>query len=181
MWRHWSCLCYCQNRPAGDPHGPYGQGRRQWGASDAQPPLEICAPHFPFGPLVAAYIQYSILKMWPPFWFLAPPTGFWPPLLLNPGDGPAYRQFIARGHHVGDTWFRFSMLLASVVQPSAFLWCIRVKWRTNKFSKLKFLWRTYSHYLKNNELKTCCYFAFEVTLYYGLRAGPGQKISCRLA
>jgi len=26
-------------------------------------------------------------KMWPPFWFLAPP-GFWPPLLLNPGDGP---------------------------------------------------------------------------------------------
>ena len=26
--------------------------------------------------------------MWPPFWFLAPPSGFWPPLLLNPGDGP---------------------------------------------------------------------------------------------
>jgi len=40
------------------------------------------APHFALGPLVAAYIQYSILKMCPPpFWFLAP-------LLLNPGDGP---------------------------------------------------------------------------------------------
>jgi len=22
-----------------------------------------------------------------PFWFLAPPSGFWPPLLLNPGEG----------------------------------------------------------------------------------------------
>ena len=21
MWRSWSCLCYCQNRPAGDPRG----------------------------------------------------------------------------------------------------------------------------------------------------------------
>jgi len=39
------------------------------------PPFEICAPHFMFGPLVAAYIQYCILKMWPP-------------LLLTPGDGP---------------------------------------------------------------------------------------------
>jgi len=46
------------------------------------PPFEICAPHFTFSPLVATYIQYSILKMWPPFWLLAP-------LLLNPGDGPA--------------------------------------------------------------------------------------------
>jgi len=26
-----------------------------------------------------------------------------------------------------------------------------------------------------------CYFAFEVTLYYGPRADPGQKISCGLA
>ena len=25
MWRQWSCLCYCQNRPAGNPHGPYGR------------------------------------------------------------------------------------------------------------------------------------------------------------
>ena len=24
-----------------------------------------------------------------PFWFLAPPSGFWPLLLLHPGDGPA--------------------------------------------------------------------------------------------
>jgi len=46
------------------------------------PPFEICDPHFTFVPLVAAYIQYTIFKMWPPFWFLAP-------LLLYPGDGPA--------------------------------------------------------------------------------------------
>jgi len=30
-------------------------------------------------------LQY--LKNVAPFWFLAPP-GFWPSLLLNPGDGP---------------------------------------------------------------------------------------------
>jgi len=34
------------------------------------------SPHFTFGPLVAAYIQYSMLKMCPPFWFMAPPV-FW--------------------------------------------------------------------------------------------------------
>jgi len=39
------------------------------GASGARP------PHFTFGPLVSAYIQYSIIKMWPP-------------LLLHRGDGP---------------------------------------------------------------------------------------------
>ena len=25
-----------------------------------------------------------------PFWFMAPPSGFWPPLLLNTGDWPVY-------------------------------------------------------------------------------------------
>jgi len=25
MWRPWSCLCYCQNRPAGDLCGPCGR------------------------------------------------------------------------------------------------------------------------------------------------------------
>ena len=50
-------------------------------------PFEIGAPHFTFVPPVAAYIQSCILKMWPPFWFLTP-SGFWPPLLLNPGDEP---------------------------------------------------------------------------------------------
>jgi len=39
------------------------------------PSFEICAPHFTFGPLVAAYIQCCILKMWTPLWFLAPPAG----------------------------------------------------------------------------------------------------------
>jgi len=66
------------------------------GASCARTPhLKSVTPHFTFGPPVAAYIQYCILKMLPPllafgppFWFLAPPSGFWPPLQLNPGDGP---------------------------------------------------------------------------------------------
>jgi len=48
------------------------------------PLFEIGAPHITFGPPVATYIQYCILKMWPLFWILAPR----PPLLLNPGDGP---------------------------------------------------------------------------------------------
>jgi len=25
MRRHWSCLCYCQNKLAGDPRGPCGR------------------------------------------------------------------------------------------------------------------------------------------------------------
>ena len=49
------------------------------GASGARPPIWNLCPHFTFGPLVAAYIQYSIFKMWPPFWFLAPPSDFSPP------------------------------------------------------------------------------------------------------
>jgi len=50
-------------------------------------PFEIGAPHLTFGPPVAAYIQYCILKMWPPFWFWAPPFGFCPPCcyILAPG------------------------------------------------------------------------------------------------
>jgi len=37
-----------------------------------------------------------------------------------------YRWPGSRGHHVGDPWFRFSMLLASVVQPRALLSCVSV-------------------------------------------------------
>ena len=56
------------------------QGRRQRGSQWCPaPPFEIGASHFTFGPLVAAYIQYCIFKMWPPFWFLAPLSGFCPP------------------------------------------------------------------------------------------------------
>jgi len=62
----------------------YIQGRRQWGTSGAWAPhLKSVPLHFTFGPPVAAYIQYCILNMCPPFWFLSPP-------LLNPGDGPGY-------------------------------------------------------------------------------------------
>jgi len=53
------------------------------GGSGARPShLKSVPPHFTFGPLVAAYIQYSVSKMCLPLWFLAP-------LLLNPGDEPA--------------------------------------------------------------------------------------------
>ena len=42
------------------------------------PHLKSVHPNFTFGLLVAAYIQYSILKMWHPFWFLAPLAAkFW--------------------------------------------------------------------------------------------------------
>ena len=44
-------------------------------------PIWNLLPHFTFGSLVAAYIQFSILKMWPTFlgfgpsfWFLVPPA-----------------------------------------------------------------------------------------------------------
>jgi len=60
------------------------------------PPFEIGAPHFRFSPLVAAYIQYCILKMWPPFCFFSPSSGFWHQLLLNLGDGPATRDEISQ-------------------------------------------------------------------------------------
>jgi len=39
------------------------------------PPFEIGAPHFTFGPPVAAYIQHCILKC-------GPPSGFWPLFLV---------------------------------------------------------------------------------------------------
>ena len=52
----------------------YMQGRRQWGGQWCPAPhLKFVPPHFTFGPLVAAYIQYSILKMCPPT------SGFWSP------------------------------------------------------------------------------------------------------
>jgi len=42
------------------------------GAVVPAPHLKPVPPHFTFGPLVATYIQYCILKMWPPFWFFLP-------------------------------------------------------------------------------------------------------------
>ena len=57
-------------------------GGGQW--CPAPPLFEICTPHFTFGPPVAAYIQYCILKMcnpllvFSPSWFLPPPAAkFW--------------------------------------------------------------------------------------------------------
>ena len=65
------------------------QGRRQRGGQWCPSPhLKSVPTHFAFGPPVAAYIQYCIIKIWPPFLVLAPLFVFCPPLLLNPGDGP---------------------------------------------------------------------------------------------
>jgi len=50
--------------------------------------LKSVPPHFTFGPPVAAYVQYCILKMWPPLLDFGPSFWFLAPLLLNPGDGP---------------------------------------------------------------------------------------------
>ena len=91
----------------------------------------------------------------------------------NP-HGP-YRRPGSRGHHAGDPWFRFSTLPASVVQRRALLYVLVSCYRRRaiKFSKVKAPWQTYSHCLKTawlvllskgNVLKTCCYFAFEITL-----------------
>ena len=54
------------------------------------PHLKSVPPPFTFGPLVAAYIQYSIFKMWPPF------LVFGPPLVLYPGDGPGQYTVFSR-------------------------------------------------------------------------------------
>jgi len=43
------------------------------------PPYEIGAPHFTFGPPVAAYIRHCILKCSRPFWFLTLFLVFGPP------------------------------------------------------------------------------------------------------
>jgi len=62
------------------------------GASGARPPhFKSVPPHFTFGPPVATYIQYCIFKMCPSLLVFGHPSGFWPPLLLNPGDGPGCR------------------------------------------------------------------------------------------
>jgi len=58
-------------------------------ASGAQPPHLKSVP--PISRLTHRLLHTSntvFKKCGPPFWFLVPPSGFWPPLLLNPGDGP---------------------------------------------------------------------------------------------
>jgi len=62
------------------------QGRRQRGDQWCPaPPFEIGAPHFTFGPPVAAYIHYCILKM-------CPPSGFWPLLVFGPPAAKSRRR-----------------------------------------------------------------------------------------
>jgi len=63
------------------------QGRRQQGGSGARPPIWNWCPPFHVWPPVATYIQYCILKMWPPLLAFGP-SWFLPTLLLNTGDGP---------------------------------------------------------------------------------------------
>jgi len=52
------------------------------GISGAWPPhLKSVPHHLTFGPPVAAYFQYCILKMWPPLLVFGP-SWFWPPCCL---------------------------------------------------------------------------------------------------
>ena len=60
---------YCCNCP--EPSSGPSPAGGQWCPA---PPFEIGAPHFTFGPPVTAHINYCMLKMWPPFWFLPPPA-----------------------------------------------------------------------------------------------------------
>jgi len=53
------------------------------------PPFEIGAtPISRLAPRLWHTSNTAFTKCGPPFRFLAPPSGFWPPLLLSPGDGP---------------------------------------------------------------------------------------------
>ena len=54
-------------------------------ASGARPPHLKSVP-----PRLLHTSSTVFLKWGSPFWFLTPLFGFWPSLLLNPGDGPAY-------------------------------------------------------------------------------------------
>jgi len=70
------------------------QGRRQrggqwWPAS----PFKIGAPPFhvwPTGCCIHPVLYFKNVP--PPFWFSAPPSVFWPSLLLNSGDGPGCKS-----------------------------------------------------------------------------------------
>jgi len=71
---------------------PMVKGRRQrkGGAVVPGPPIWNRCP--PISRLAHRLLHTSntvFKKCGSPCWFLAPPSGFWPPLLLNPGDGPA--------------------------------------------------------------------------------------------
>jgi len=101
-------------------HRDVASGGGQWCPA---PHLKSVNPHFMFCPLVAAYIQYSIFKMWPPFWFLAP-------LLLYPGNGPAQPGSAFSKHGA-----RLEALLRGPIQ-----------WRVQKFLR-----RASSHNCRNHE------------------------------
>ena len=60
------------------------------GAVVPNPPFEICAPLSRLAPWFLHTSDIVFQKCGRPFWFLAPPSGFWSPLLLNPGDGPVH-------------------------------------------------------------------------------------------
>ena len=69
----------------------YMQGRRQRGSSDAPPSHLKSVPSISCLARRLLHTSNTVfLKCGPPFWFLPPPSGFWPPLLLHPGDGPGY-------------------------------------------------------------------------------------------
>ena len=60
------------------------------GARGVRPPIwNMCPPISRLAPRLLHTSQSVFLKCGPPFWVLAPPSDFCPPLLLNPGNGPA--------------------------------------------------------------------------------------------
>jgi len=80
------------------------------------PHMKSVPHHFTFGTPVAAYIQYCILKMWPPFLVLAPPSGFWPPCcqILAKGLLPVFAESyrLLRVNQAKNLWlFVFEMHL----------------------------------------------------------------------
>jgi len=87
--------------------------------SGARPPhLKSVPPHFTFGHLVAANIQYSIFKMFPPpFWFLVPPAVSWRRACFN---GSA-RFSIMKDPHKLDLNYVFLKYVADRKFPNCYL------------------------------------------------------------
>ena len=79
------CLCVRTADIVAKYAGPSPAGG-QW--CPPPPPFEIGTPPFHVWPTGCCIHPILYFKNVPPFWFLAPPSGFWLPLLLNPGDEP---------------------------------------------------------------------------------------------
>jgi len=97
------------------------QGHRQRGGQWCPAPhLKSVLPPFHVWPPGCCIHPIQYLKnVPPPFWFLAPPFVFWPPiggaLLLNPGDGPGNIKLLL-------CWGSSVPLFLWLAQDDAVLW-----------------------------------------------------------